>query len=179
MNFKGDLFLGHPVVFVWGSGGGGAIVFIDSRNDQRHDSQSPKFGNGAVFWLERMCICKDSLQIWYITSQEMYSRICIFKVYSFNVKERQSRMQSTKGWPLLTRLFSMSSSAGLDSANLPATSSSISFWSFFDGTGSTSWSTLMILMISRGPASVFGVTGLVVVVGSGPNCVGLMLQLSV
>ena len=33
-------------------------MFIDSRNDQRHDSQSLKFGNGAVFWLERMYICK-------------------------------------------------------------------------------------------------------------------------
>ena len=31
-------------------------MFIDSRNDQRHDSQSLKFGNGAVFWLERMYI---------------------------------------------------------------------------------------------------------------------------
>ena len=38
-------------------------MFIDSRNDQRHDSQSLKFGNGAIFWLERMYICKDSCQI--------------------------------------------------------------------------------------------------------------------
>ena len=36
-------------------------MFIDSRNDQRHDSQSLKFGNGAVFWLVRIHSKSDIL----------------------------------------------------------------------------------------------------------------------
>ena len=36
-------------------------MFIDSRNDQRHDSQGLKFGNGAVFWLVRIHSKSDIL----------------------------------------------------------------------------------------------------------------------
>ena len=69
-----------------------------------------------------------------------------------------------------TALFlPMSSSAGLDSANLPASSSSCFVFSsvlvFDAGTGST---------------SIFGLTVVFfVVVGSGPKAVGWLLQLSV
>ena len=67
-----------------------------------------------------------------------------------------------------TALFlPMSSSAGLDSANLPASSSSCfcSVLVFDAGTGST---------------SIFGLTVVFfVVVGSGPKAVGWLLQLSV
>ena len=82
-----------------------------------------------------------------------------------------------KGWARAASFLPMSSSAGSDSANLPASSSSSSLSSFFcsvaafeeeleeDGTGSTSMS---------GAA-----TGFLVVVGSGPKAVGWLLQLFV
>ena len=80
-----------------------------------------------------------------------------------------------KGFAEIASLLPMSSFAGSDSANLPASSSSCSsvFCSVAafeeeleeDGTGST---------------SIFGrATGFSVVVGSGPKAVGWLLQLSV
>ena len=76
-------------------------------------------------------------------------------------------------FPMSSSALAFASSAGLDSANLPASSSSSAFSLVFsafedkleDGTGST---------------AISGVTktGFLVVVGSGPKAVGALLQLS-
>ena len=81
---------------------------------------------------------------------------------------------SASFFPMSSSAFlAFASSAGLDSANLPASSSSSGFSLVFsafedkleDGTGSTA---------SSGVTK----TGFLVVVGSGPKAVGALLQLS-
>ena len=75
----------------------------------------------------------------------------------------------------------MSSSAGLDSASLPARPSSPFSSAFEDESLSSAFSFEVELEDGTGSTAISGVTktGFLVVVGSGPKAVGALLQLSV
>ena len=83
--------------------------------------------------------------------------------------------------PMSSSAFASASSAGLDSASLPARPSSAFSSAFEDESPSSAFSFEDELEDGTGSTAISGVTktGFLVVVGSGPKAVGALLQLSV